>query len=167
VCAAPPRRPSLRGQRGALLRPQAQGACLDVPLRSPRQVYLTRSSAALATHPALRPISIASLTPPAPAGPRRAAAAAAAAALAASLLLGPAAPPAAADFRLPPIDSDPNRCARGFVGNTIGQANAVSDKILDLRKCDYSGKNLSGKVLAGALMSDANFAKTNLQVRGP
>jgi hypothetical protein len=36
---------------------------------------------------------------------------------------------ALAEFRLPPIDNDPNRCARGFVGNTIGQANAVSDKV--------------------------------------
>ncbi|GBF99568.1 hypothetical protein Rsub_12193 [Raphidocelis subcapitata] len=85
-----------------------------------------------------------------------------AAALAASLLLS-AAPAAHAEFRLPPIDSDPKRCERGFVGNTIGQANAVSDKILDLRKCVYAGKNLSGKVLAGALMSDADFSNANMQ----
>ena len=26
-----------------------------------------------------------------------------------------------AAIRLPPLDSDPNRCERGFVGNTIGQ----------------------------------------------
>jgi hypothetical protein len=31
----------------------------------------------------------------------------------------------------------PDRCDRGFVGNTIGQANAVSDKILDLRLCSF------------------------------
>ncbi len=87
-----------------------------------------------------------------------------AAALAASLLL--AAAPASADFRLPPIDPDPKRCERGFVGNTIGQANAVSDKILDLRQCVYKGADLRAKVLAGALMSDADFSGANLQVRG-
>jgi hypothetical protein len=81
---------------------------------------------ARACHPAHRahaptaPRPAASLAPP-PHPARRAAAAAAAAGLAASLLLGPAAPDARAEFRLPPIDSDPNRCARGFVGNTIGQ----------------------------------------------
>lgn len=153
--------------------------------------------------------------------------------------------PASAEFRLPPISSDPGRCDRGYVGNTIGQAssrghlagrskglahhsspqslcngskiarllyvfcplswpsvaacsrawhllwgcswqlsyasrrhcqpvttvcllllaqaNAVSDKLLDLRKCDYSGKNLSGKTLAGALLSETNLSNTNLQ----
>lgn len=91
----------------------------------------------------------------------KAVAASAAAVLTASVLLSAA--PALADFRLPPIDSDPKRCERGFVGNTIGQANAVSDKILDLRQCVYKGKNLSGKVLAGALMSDADFSGANLQ----
>lgn len=43
------------------------------------------------------------------------------------------------------------------------QANAVSDRTLDMRLCDYTGANLSGKVLAGALMSDANLSGTNLQ----
>ncbi len=42
------------------------------------------------------------------------------------------------------------------------QANAVSDKILDLRKCSYKGANLSGKTLAGALLSDADLSGTNL-----
>ncbi|KAG2486793.1 hypothetical protein HYH03_014592 [Edaphochlamys debaryana] len=82
-------------------------------------------------------------------------------ALAANLL---AANMAMADFRLPPIDkNDPNRCARGFVGNTIGQANAVSDKLLDLRLCSFAGKDLSGRVLAGALLSDADLSGANLQ----
>ena len=58
---------------------------------------------------------------------------------------------------------DPNRCERGYVGNTIGQANAVSDRLLDLRKCSYKGANLSGKTLSGALMSDADLSETNLQ----
>lgn len=38
------------------------------------------------------------------------------------------------------------------------QANAVSDKVLDLRKCDYQGANLNGKQLPGALMSESNFS---------
>merc|ERR1711966_640662 len=38
--------------------------------------------------------------------------------------------PAMADVRLPPIDTDPQRCERAFTGNTIGQANAVSDRVL-------------------------------------
>ncbi|GIL88464.1 hypothetical protein Vretimale_15375 [Volvox reticuliferus] len=80
--------------------------------------------------------------------------------LAANLL---AANMAMAEFRLPPIDNDPNRCDRGYVGNTIGQANAVSDKILDLRLCSYKGKDLHGRVLAGALLSDADLSETNLQ----
>jgi uncharacterized protein YjbI with pentapeptide repeats len=41
----------------------------------------------------------------------------------------------------------------------------VSDKLLDLRQCVYTGKNLSGKVLAGALMSDADFSNANMQAR--
>eukprot|EP00878_Enallax_costatus_P001028 GHUV01001163.1.p1 GENE.GHUV01001163.1~~GHUV01001163.1.p1 ORF type:complete len:224 (+),score=70.75 GHUV01001163.1:194-865(+) len=71
--------------------------------------------------------------------------------------------PASAEFKLPPISSDPNRCDRGYVGNTIGQANAVSDKVLDLRKCDFMGKNLSGKTLAGALLAETNLSNSNMQ----
>lgn len=84
--------------------------------------------------------------------------------------------------------ADPNRCERAFVGNTLGmvrlvmiccwshfqvhcvvsalklflhvQANAVSDKLLDLRSCVYTGKNLADKVLAGALVADADFSNT-------
>lgn len=73
------------------------------------------------------------------------------------------APMASAEFRLPPIDRDPARCERGFVGNTIGQANAVSDKLLDLRQCKFVGANLKAKVLAGALMSDADFSKADMK----
>ena len=45
------------------------------------------------------------------------------------------------------------------MGNTIGQANGVYDKPLDLRFCDYTNEksNLKGKSLAAALMSDAKF----------
>ncbi|PSC69801.1 Thylakoid lumenal kDa chloroplastic [Micractinium conductrix] len=81
----------------------------------------------------------------------------------AALLLG--AGPAAADsnVRLPPLDKDPNRCERGFVGNTIGQANAVSNTALDLRFCKYPGANLSGKTLSGALMSETDMRGANLR----
>ncbi|KXZ52982.1 hypothetical protein GPECTOR_8g353 [Gonium pectorale] len=96
---------------------------------------------------------------PAP-GPLAAAAATGLSCLAANLL---AANMAMAEFRLPPIDNDPNRCDRGYVGNTIGQANAVSDKILDLRLCSYAGKDLHGRVLAGALMAETDMSNTNLQ----
>jgi uncharacterized protein YjbI with pentapeptide repeats len=60
---------------------------------------------------------------------------------------------------LPPLSTEPNRCERASVGNTIGQANGVYDKALDLRLCDYANEktNLKGKSLAAALMSDAKF----------
>ncbi|XP_021295627.1 thylakoid lumenal 17.4 kDa protein, chloroplastic [Herrania umbratica] len=70
-----------------------------------------------------------------------------------------ASPVIAANQRLPPLSTEPNRCERAFVGNTIGQANGVYDKPLDLRFCDYANEksNLKGKSLAAALMSDAKF----------
>lgn len=60
---------------------------------------------------------------------------------------------------MPPLSTEPNRCERAFVGNTIGQANGVYDKPLDLRFCDYTNEktNLKGKSLAAALMADAKF----------
>jgi len=70
--------------------------------------------------------------------------------------------PASADVRLPPIDKDPNRCERAFVGNTIGQSNAVSDRVLDLRFCELPGADLHGVTLSGALVSDANLEKANM-----
>ncbi|KAK6121810.1 hypothetical protein DH2020_044423 [Rehmannia glutinosa] len=68
-------------------------------------------------------------------------------------------PVIAANQRLPPLSTDPDRCERAFVGNTIGQANGVYDKPLDLRFCDFTNEksNLKGKSLAAALMSDAKF----------
>ncbi|KAJ0970076.1 hypothetical protein J5N97_022953 [Dioscorea zingiberensis] len=70
-----------------------------------------------------------------------------------------ASPVVAANQRLPPLSTDPNRCERAFVGNTIGQANGVYDKPIDLRFCDYTNdkSNLKGKSLAAALMSEAKF----------
>ncbi|XP_030549154.1 thylakoid lumenal 17.4 kDa protein, chloroplastic isoform X2 [Rhodamnia argentea] len=70
-----------------------------------------------------------------------------------------ASPVMAASQRLPPLSTEPNRCERAFVGNTIGQANGVYDKPIDLRFCDYTNEksNLKGKSLAAALMSDAKF----------
>ncbi|KAI9096708.1 hypothetical protein K1719_025887 [Acacia pycnantha] len=68
-------------------------------------------------------------------------------------------PVIAARQRLPPLSTEPNRCERAFVGNTIGQANGVYDKPLDLRLCDYTNEktNLKGKTLSAALMADAKF----------
>lgn len=65
----------------------------------------------------------------------------------------------AAAMRLPPLSTEPNRCEKAFVGNTIGQANGVYDKPLDLRFCDFTNDktNLKGKSLSAALMSDAKF----------
>ncbi|XP_044488031.1 thylakoid lumenal 17.4 kDa protein, chloroplastic [Mangifera indica] len=70
-----------------------------------------------------------------------------------------ASPVIAANLRLPPLSTEPNRCERAYIGNTIGQANGVYDKPIDLRFCDYSNdkSNLKGKSLAAALMSDAKF----------
>ncbi|XP_059435328.1 thylakoid lumenal 17.4 kDa protein, chloroplastic [Corylus avellana] len=70
-----------------------------------------------------------------------------------------ASPVIAANQRLPPLSTEPNRCEKAFVGNTIGQANGVYDKPIDLRFCDYTNEksNLKGKSLAAALMSDAKF----------
>ncbi|XP_059667264.1 thylakoid lumenal 17.4 kDa protein, chloroplastic [Cornus florida] len=70
-----------------------------------------------------------------------------------------ASPVVAANQRLPPLSTDPDRCERAFVGNTIGQANGVYDKPIDLRFCDFTNEksNLKGKSLAAALMSGAKF----------
>nr|KJB37376.1 hypothetical protein B456_006G202400 [Gossypium raimondii] len=70
-----------------------------------------------------------------------------------------ASPVIAANQRLPPLSTEPNRCERAFVGNTIGQANGVYDKPLDLWLCDYTNEklNLKGKSLTAALISDAKF----------
>ncbi|EFN56912.1 hypothetical protein CHLNCDRAFT_51710 [Chlorella variabilis] len=63
----------------------------------------------------------------------------------------------------PAAISNPNRCDRGFVGNTIGQANAVSNKALDLRFCKFAGANLSGKTLSGAYMNEADMSGANMR----
>ena len=94
--------------------------------------------------------------------PRRVTNALAAAALSASVALAGPVSSANAEIRLPPLDPDPERCERAFVGNTIGQANAVSDRILDLRQCNYVDKDLSTKTLSGALMVDSTFKGANM-----
>lgn len=83
--------------------------------------------------------------------------------LGATAVLLSSAGPAYAERPLPPLDNDPNRCERGLVGNTIGQANGVSDRALDLRLCDLSNQDLKGKTLSGALMVDTNFSGSNMQ----
>ncbi|TYH93686.1 hypothetical protein ES332_A13G271000v1 [Gossypium tomentosum] len=54
-------------------------------------------------------------------------------------------PVIAANQRLPPLSTEPNRCERAFP--------------LDLRFCDYTNEksNLKGKSVAAALLSDAKF----------
>eukprot|EP00270_Netrium_digitus_P009738 TRINITY_DN297_c0_g1_i2.p1 TRINITY_DN297_c0_g1~~TRINITY_DN297_c0_g1_i2.p1 ORF type:complete len:267 (-),score=64.28 TRINITY_DN297_c0_g1_i2:379-1116(-) len=88
---------------------------------------------------------------------------AAALAMAASSLPADAVVPSQA--RLPPLSRDPLRCEKAFVGNTIGQANGVADKLLDLRLCDFSNDktNLRGKSLSAALMVDAKFDNADMQ----
>ncbi|KAG9441062.1 hypothetical protein H6P81_016916 [Aristolochia fimbriata] len=75
-----------------------------------------------------------------------------------------ASPVLGAAQRLPPLSTEPNRCERAYVGNTIGQANGVYDKPLDLRFCDYSNdkSNLKGKSLSAALVSEAKFDGADL-----
>ena len=92
----------------------------------------------------------------APKAPTLASKAASVAAAAIMLFSSPL--PSSAAVRLPPIDSDPLRCERAYTGNTIGQANAVSDKTLDLRGCKLAKADLSGKTLSGALLSEADLA---------
>lgn len=45
----------------------------------------------------------------------------------------------------------------------VAQANAVSDKVLDLRMCDFTGKDLSGKTLSGALLKNAVLLNSTLR----
>ena len=51
----------------------------------------------------------------------------------------------------------------GTPASIVRQANAVSDRVLDLRKCQFDGADLSAKTLSGALMSDASFKTANMQ----
>ncbi|XP_011044739.1 PREDICTED: thylakoid lumenal 17.4 kDa protein, chloroplastic-like [Populus euphratica] len=70
-----------------------------------------------------------------------------------------ASPVIAANQRPPPLSTEPDRCEKALGGNTIGQANGVYDKPIDLRFCDYTNdkSKLEGKSLAAALTSDAKF----------
>lgn len=71
--------------------------------------------------------------------------------------------PAWAAMKLPPLDTDPAHCERAFIGNTIGQANAVSDKVLDMRQCNFDGKDLSTTTLSGGLMNESTYRDANMQ----
>eukprot|EP00899_Mesostigma_viride_P027538 jgi/Mesvir1/796/Mv17390-RA.1 len=83
---------------------------------------------------------------------------------AASVLLAGTPSLAANNVRLPPLSTDPGRCERAYIGNTIGQANGVSDKLLDLRGCSFkdAGDRLVGKTLSAAIMAGADFTNANL-----
>ncbi|CAG9460561.1 unnamed protein product [Pedinophyceae sp. YPF-701] len=82
--------------------------------------------------------------------------------LAALAVLG--ASPALADgtVKLPPISNDPERCAKGYIGNTLGMANGLSNTALDLRFCDYTGADLKSKTLSAAFMSNAKFTNADM-----
>ncbi|PIA57342.1 hypothetical protein AQUCO_00600224v1 [Aquilegia coerulea] len=80
----------------------------------------------------------------------------------------------AANSRLPPLSTDPNRCERAFVGNTIGQANGVYDSVIDLRFCDFTNDKSNIKAYAvgasfknvdftNAVLDRVNFGKADLQ----
>ncbi|XP_002991592.2 thylakoid lumenal 17.4 kDa protein, chloroplastic isoform X1 [Selaginella moellendorffii] len=92
-------------------------------------------------------------------GSRRSTLGALACGLCAGFAIATTAFPSIAEVRLPPLSNDPRRCERAFVGNTIGQANGVADKLLDLRFCDFTDNKdgLKGKTLSAALMADAKF----------
>ena len=47
--------------------------------------------------------------------------------------------------------------------HSLPQANAVSDKLLDLRECKLQGSDLSGKTLSGALLLGADLSNSNLR----
>mmetsp|Transcript_28849 Transcript_28849/g.56164 ORF Transcript_28849/g.56164 Transcript_28849/m.56164 type:complete len:232 (-) Transcript_28849:213-908(-) len=68
---------------------------------------------------------------------------------------------AATGRKFPPIDPNPNRCELAIDGNNIGQANAVSDKELDLRLCNLNKRNLVGKTLSGGLFQGGTFDETD------
>lgn len=65
-------------------------------------------------------------------------------------------------FVLPPVDkSDSSRCA--FKSSAMGQANAARDKIFDLRYCDMQSSTAQGYDLSGAILSEADFSKSNFR----
>mmetsp|Transcript_3340 Transcript_3340/g.5851 ORF Transcript_3340/g.5851 Transcript_3340/m.5851 type:complete len:251 (-) Transcript_3340:41-793(-) len=67
----------------------------------------------------------------------------------------------AAALKLPPINTrDKNRCEPS--SSAMGQANAARDKLLDLRECDLSGKNLQGYDISGAIMQSAKVDNADL-----
>lgn len=83
---------------------------------------------------------------------------------AATLTLSPVTPTHAAGnvLRLGPIDrSDVNRCKPS--SSAIGQANAVRDKLLDLRECDLRNANFSQFDLSGGIFSNADVQGANLK----
>jgi len=45
----------------------------------------------------------------------------------------------------------------------VAQANAVSDKLLDLRQCKLHGADLQGKTLSGGIFVHADISGANLR----
>ena len=48
------------------------------------------------------------------------------------------------------------------LSHLVVQANAVSDKLLDLRKCKLHGADLHGKTLSGGIFVEADMSGSNL-----
>ncbi|GLC43697.1 hypothetical protein PLESTB_000409300 [Pleodorina starrii] len=87
---------------------------------------------------------------------------------AAALLLGAPLDAEAAKSKLPPIDTaNPNRCdvsaldkfadTRAAFSQESSGGNMV-EAIVDVRECDFSGKDLSGKVMSGVILERADFS---------
>ncbi|GIL88705.1 hypothetical protein Vretifemale_16616 [Volvox reticuliferus] len=85
----------------------------------------------------------------------------------AAILLGAPMGAEAAKNKLPPIDnSNPNRCdvsaldkfadTRAAFSQESSGGNMV-EAIVDVRECDFSGKDLSGKVMSGVILERADF----------
>ncbi|GBF92304.1 hypothetical protein Rsub_05506 [Raphidocelis subcapitata] len=105
-------------------------------------------------------------------GPERVAAVLAAAAL---LLAGPGAElaEAAQRARQPPVGSEAGRCSVSALDKfadtraTFSQEASggnMAEAVVDVRDCDFSNQDLSGKVFSGVLMRGANL--TNVKVVG-
>eukprot|EP00887_Chlorella_sp_A99_P005293 scaffold1.g5293.t1 len=95
----------------------------------------------------------------------------AAAVVAALLLLGDGAPADAAGARLPPVREEAGRCTVEALDKFAGTRATFSleasggnmvEAVVDVRGCNYSGKDLGSKVLSGVMMQGADFSNTRL-----
>lgn len=87
---------------------------------------------------------------------------AAAAGLSALVLLSgsPAFAASSGGFRLPPISNDPDRCDRGYTGNTIGQVGYCDSSICDSRRIGTSNgrRSSSGSSICCSLAAGPGYS---------